>query len=57
MKKRNYIANKKIILFPKKDLVPTMTIKNIIKSEIIVTILENIEDFKVEGRKYQNKFL
>ena len=44
MKKRKYIAQKKIIFFSKKNLIPTMTIKNIIKSEIIVTILENVED-------------
>ena len=42
-KKRKSIISKKFVIFVKKDLVPTMTIKNIIRLEIIVTILENIE--------------
>ena len=35
--------NQKVCHICKKDLVPTITIKNIIRLEIIVTILENIE--------------
>ena len=42
-KKRKSIISKKFIIFVKKDLVPTMTMKNMIRFEIIVTILENIE--------------
>ena len=42
-KMRKSIISKKFVIFVKKDLVPTMTIKNIIRLEIIVTILENIE--------------
>ena len=34
--------SKKLPIYVKKDLVLTMTIKNIIKSEIVVIILENI---------------
>ena len=37
------IISKKFVIYVKKDLVPTITIKNIIRLEIIVTILENIE--------------
>ena len=42
-KKRKSIISKKFVIFVKKDLVPTMTMKNMIRFEIIVTILENIE--------------
>ena len=44
MKKRKYIAGKKFVIYVKKDLVLIMTIKNIIKSEITVIILETIEE-------------
>ena len=47
MKKRKYIVSKKlymyVVIYVKKDLVLMMTIKNIIKSEIIVILLENTE--------------
>ena len=39
---KKYIMSKKLAINVKKDLVLTMTIKNIIKSEIVVIILENI---------------
>ena len=41
-KKRISILSK-FVIYVKKDLVPTITIKNIIRLEIIVTILGNIE--------------
>ena len=37
------ITSKKFVIYVKKDLVPTITIKNIIRLEIIVIILKNIE--------------
>ena len=42
-KKRKSIISEKFVIYVKKDLVPMITIKNIIRLEIIVTILENIE--------------
>ena len=42
-KKRKSIISKKFVIYVKKDLVPTITIKNITRLEIIVTILGNIE--------------
>ena len=42
-KKRKNITSKKFVIYVKKNLVPTITIKNIIWLEVIVTILENIE--------------
>ena len=41
-KKISLIKSKKFVIYAKKDLVLMMTIKNIIKSDIIVIILENI---------------
>ena len=41
--KLNFIKGKKFVIYAKKDLVLMITIKNIIKSEIIVITLENIE--------------
>ena len=43
MKKINLIKSKKFVIYAKKDLVLIITIKNIIKSEIIVIVLENTE--------------
>ena len=40
---KNYIIKKKFVIYAKKDLVRMMTIKNIIKSPIIVIMPENIE--------------
>ena len=42
-KKRKNITSKKFLIYVKKDLVLMIAIKNIIRLEIIVTILENIE--------------
>ena len=42
-KKRKSITSKKFAIYVKKDLVLMTAIKNIIKLEIIVTILETIE--------------
>ena len=42
-KKRKSITSKKFVIYVKKDLVLMIAIKNIIRLEIIVTILENIE--------------
>ena len=47
MNKKNYIVSKKYDIYVKKDLVMIITIKNIIKSEIIVITLENIEELLV----------
>ena len=44
MKKINHISIKKFVIYATKDLLLIMTTKNIIKSEIIVIVLENIED-------------
>ena len=43
MKKESYTVSKKYVVYVKKDLVLIMTIKNMIKSEIIVITQENIE--------------
>ena len=43
MKKINLIKSKKFVIYAKNDLVLIITIKNIIKSEIIVIVLENTE--------------
>ena len=42
-KKRKSITSKKFVIYVKKDLVLMITIKNIVRIEIILTILENIE--------------
>ena len=42
-KKRKNITSKKFAIFVKKDLALMIAIKNIVRLEIIVTILENIE--------------
>ena len=42
-KKRKSIISENLVIYVKTDLVPTITIKNIIRLEIIVIILENIE--------------
>ena len=48
MKKLNdTIKKKKFVMYAKKDLVLTMTIKNIKKSGITVIILENIEELPI----------
>ena len=47
MNKENYIVSKKYDIYVKKDLVMIITIKNIIKSEIIVITQENIEELLV----------
>ena len=61
MKKISLIKNKKYVIYAKKDLVLTMIIKGIIKSEIIVTTQKTIEEllivFVIEDIKHQNKFL
>ena len=44
MKNKNYVVNNKYVIYVKKDLVLIMTIKYIIKSEIIVITQENIEE-------------
>ena len=44
MEKRKHIVSKTSVIYVKKDLVLIMTMKNIIKSEIIVIMLENIEE-------------
>ena len=41
-KKRKSIMSKKFVIYVKKDVVLMIAIKNIIRLEIIVTILENI---------------
>ena len=46
-KKPNHIISKKFVKYAKKDLVLTMTMKNIIKLKIIVIILGNIEEVLV----------
>ena len=43
MNKRKHIVSKKFSIYVKKDLILLITIKNTIKSEIIVIIMENIE--------------
>ena len=44
-KEKNYIVIKKCVIYAKKrDLVLMMTMKNIIKSEIVVITQENIEE-------------
>ena len=42
-RKRKTIISKKFAIYAEKNLIKTITIKNIIRLEIIVTILENIE--------------
>ena len=44
MKKINLIKSKKFVIYAKKDLLLMITIKNIIKSEVIVITLESIEE-------------
>ena len=41
--KRKSITTKRFVIYVKKDLVLMIAIKDIIRLEIIVTILENIE--------------
>ena len=59
-KKRKNITNKKFVIYVKKDLVLMITTKNIIRLEIIATILENIDVlimiFATKDIKYQKKF-
>ena len=61
MKNVSLKKSKKIIIYVKKDLVLMMTIKNIIKLEIALIILENVEKllmkFVISDIKHQNKFL
>ena len=58
---KNYIVSKKYVIYGTKDLVLMMTMKNIIKSEIMVITLENIEElliiFVTSDTKCQKKFL
>ena len=44
MKKISLMKNEKHVIYVKKDLLLIMIIKSIIKSEVIVTIQENIEE-------------
>ena len=44
MKKENCIVTKKYVIYVRESSVQMMIIKNIIKSEIIVITLENIEE-------------
>ena len=44
MKKINLIKSKKFVIYAKTDLLLMITIKYIIKSEIIVITLESIEE-------------
>ena len=44
---KNYIVSKKYVIYGTKDLVLMMTMKNIIKSEIMVITLENIEELLI----------
>ena len=44
MNKKNYIVSKIYVIYVKKYLALMITIKNIIKSEIIVITQENIEE-------------
>ena len=58
---RKLHLSKKNVIYAKMDLVLIMAITNIIKLEIIVIILENIEElfmiFAIKNIKYQKKFL
>ena len=47
MMKINLIKNKKFFIYAKKDLVLMITIKDIIKSEIIVIILKNPDELLI----------
>ena len=47
MKKISLIKSKKYDIYAKKDLVLMMIIKSIIKSEIIVTTQENMEELVI----------
>ena len=47
MKKISLVKSKKHVIYAKKDLVLMMIIKSIIKSEIIVTTQENIEELLI----------
>ena len=61
MKKVSLIKSKKYVIYAKVDLVLMMIIKSIIRSEIIVTTQENIEEllivFVISDIKHQKKFL
>ena len=47
MKKKSLIKSKKYITYAKNELVLMLIIKSIIKSEIIVTTQENIEELLI----------
>ena len=47
MKKVSLIKSKKYVIYAKVDLVLMMIIKSIIRSEIIVTTQENIEELLI----------
>ena len=47
LKKINILSNF-FVIYVKKDLVLMMIIKSIVKSEVIVIILENIEDMLIK---------
>ena len=47
MEKMSLIKSKKYVIYTKKDLLLMMTIKSIIKSEIIATTQENIEELLI----------
>ena len=61
MKKISLKKSKKYTLYAKKDLVLMMIIKSIIKSKIIVIVLQNIEEqlmiFVISDIKYPKKIL
>ena len=46
-KKVNPIKSKNFVIYAKKDLILMMAIKNIIKSEITVIILKDIEELLI----------
>ena len=44
MKKKSYIVSKKYTIYTKKDLVQTVTVKNIKRLKTIAIIVDNIEE-------------
>ena len=46
-KEKKYIVSNTFAIYAKKDLLPIMTIKDIINSEIFFIIQENIEDLLI----------
>ena len=55
MKKRKYIGNRNFVMYAQKDLLMMTTMKNVIKSEIIVILQESIAELHIISSIYDIK--